>query len=180
MGERAETTYSGVLRELSLTDAPALLELIRSGAAAGLFLGDPSTLALADAESFILSALLTSGDDWRAVSAEGSFAGLIGLKDISRERAEFCIALTEEARHTGLARAAAAELLCDAFSAIDGPERVFMYTRADNAATRGFNRAMGFRPQPPEAEAESGAAEMSWYGIGRAEFLARHQAENSR
>lgn len=180
MGERAETTYSGVLRELSLTDAPALLELIRSGAAAGLFLGDPSSLTLADAESFILSALLTAGDDWRAVSADGSFAGLIGLKDISRDKAEFCIALTESARGTGLARAAAAELLYDAFSANDGPERVFMYTLPGNAATCGFNRAMGFRPQPPEAETDANTAEMSWYGIGRAEFLARHQAENSR
>ena len=182
MGERAAASYVGsVLRELELSDAPALLELVQSGAAAGLFLGDGSALTLADAENFILSALLTVGDDWRAVCSDGQFAGLIGLKDISREKAEFCIALTKEARGAGLARAAAAELLNDAFAAPEGPERVFMYTRADNAVTRGFNRAMGFRAQPPEAEAEAGTADMIWYGVSRGEFLAEYgAAKNSR
>ena len=107
----------------------------------------------------------------------GAFLGLIGLKDMSPQRAEFCIALTPDARGKGLARAAAQHLLYEAFSREDGPERVFMYTRPDNDATCGFNRAMGFRPQAPEADAAEETAALNWYGVSREEFLAAGQPE---
>lgn len=161
------------LRPLEPEDAPALLALLRSGAAEGLFSGEAADLTLSHVQNFILAALLTAGDDFRAVSDEkGSFLGLIGLKDMSPERAEFCIALAPEARGRGLARAAAEQLLREAFCEDGGPGRVFMYTRPDNAETCGFNRAMGFRPQPPEADAAPETLALNWYGIGREEFMA--------
>ena len=161
------------LRDLTPADAPALLALLQSGAAEGLFSGDAAGLTLGHVQNFILAATLTAGDDFRAVSdEEGAFLGLIGLKDMSPQRAEFCIALTPDARGKGLARAAAQHLLYEAFSREDGPERVFMYTRPDNDATCGFNRAMGFWPQAPEADAAEETAALNWYGVSREEFLA--------
>lgn len=162
------------LRQLEPADAPALLALLQSGAEAGLFSGDAAGLTLEHMQNFILAALLTAGDDFRAVSdGSGAFLGLIGLKDASPQRAEFCIALAPEARGRGLARAAAEQLLREAFSEAGGPERVFMYTRPDNAETNGFNRAMGFRPQAPEADAAAETLSLNWYGVGREDFLAR-------
>ena len=76
-----------------------------------------------------------------------------------------------------LARAAARQLLREAFSEDGGPERVFMYTRPDNAVTCGFNRAMGFRPQAPEADAAPETLSLNWYGGSREEFLAAGQPE---
>ena len=161
------------LRQLEPSDAPDLLALVREGTAAGLFSGDAADLTLEHVQNFILAALLLAGDDFRAVSDEsGSFLGLIGLKDMGPERAEFCIALAPAARGKGLARAAAEQLLRETFSEDGGPRRVFMYTRPDNAETCGFNRAMGFRPQDPEADAAPETLALNWYGIGREEFLA--------
>ena len=161
------------LRDLTPEDGPALLALLQSGAAEGLFSGEAADLTVEHMQNFILAASITAGDDYRAVSdEEGAFLGLIGLKDMSPQRAEFCIALTPDARGKGLARAAAQQLLYEAFSREDGPERVFMYTRPDNDATCGFNRAMGFRPQAPEADAAEETAALNWYGVSREEFLA--------
>ncbi len=166
------------LRQLQPEDAPALLALLREGQAEGLFSGDAADLTLGHVQNFILAATLTAGDDFRAVSdEEGAFLGLIGLKDMSPERAEFCIALAPAARGKGLARAAARQLLREAFSEDGGPERVFMYTRPDNAVTCGFNRAMGFRPQAPEADAAPETLSLNWYGVSREEFLAAGQPE---
>lgn len=166
----AEQTF---LRELEPEDGPALLELLRGEAEAGRLAGDGDALTPEDVQLFILSARLTAGDDYRAVcGGDGGFLGLIGLKDISPERAEFCIALAPEARGRGLARAAAEQLLREAFCEDGGPGRVFMYTRPDNAETCGFNQAMGFRPQDPEADAAPETLALNWYGIGREEFLA--------
>ena len=162
------------LRELRPEDAPALFELIREEAAAGRLSGGGAELELRDAELFILSALLTAGDDYRAVcDGEGRFLGLIGLKDICPERAEFRIALTREGRGRGLARAATEELLRQAFSRPEPPERIFMYTRPDNEETNGFNRALGFRRQEPEADAPADVRDLNWYGLTRPEFLSR-------
>ena len=161
------------LRQLEPEDASPLLALLRSGAAAGLFSGDAEDLTLSHAQNFILSALLTAGDDFRAVSdGTGAFLGLIGLKDMSPERAEFCVALLPEARRRGLGRGAAEQLLQEAFSGDGAPARVFMYTRPDNEATNAFNLALGFRRQEPEADAPDGTAAMNWYGVSREEFMA--------
>lgn len=167
----AEQTF---LRELEPKDGPALLELLRGEAEAGRLAGDGDALTPEDVQLFILSARLTAGDDYRAVcGGDGGFLGLIGLKDISPERAEFCIALRPEGRGRGVARAAARALLEQAFADPQGPERVFMYTRPDNGATNGFNRAMGFRRQEPEADAPPETRELNWYGISRQDFRAR-------
>lgn len=166
----------GPLRQLLPEDGPSLLELLRREAEAGRLAGESGELTPEGVQLFILSALLTVGDDFRAVSDDrGRFLGLVGLKDISREKAEFCIVLEPDARGTGLARIAAGQLLREAFSQPEGPERIFMYTRPDNAATCGFNRAMGFRRQEPEADAAPGTEKLNWYGISREEFLSGRQ-----
>ena len=172
MSKRQEAD-APLLRPLRPEDEAALLELVRAEAEAGRLAGG-GELTAADVQNFILAALLTAGDDYRAVCGpEGELAGLIGLRELSPERAEFCIALRPAYRGQGLARPAAEQLLREAFSGADGPRRVYMFTRPDNQAANGFNRALGFRRQEPEADAAPGTAGLNWYGISREEFLRR-------
>lgn len=164
------------IRQLSMKDAPFMLEWMTDPDITRFFRFDESRVTLESCIEYIESSSnRKDAVHFAIVDENDEYLGTISLKnlDLGRRCAEYAISTRKKAHGTGAAMQATRLILQYAFETL-GLKRVYLNVLAENGRANAFYRKAGFRFAREEPEALELRGEMktlNWYEIEKEEVL---------
>lgn len=168
------------LRELSVKDAPLMLEWMHDPDIQKFFKKDMLAKTILDAEQFCSDAILSgtpcTGDSlhFAIVNEADEYLGTISLKniDVEHKNAEYAISTRKKAHGKNIAYEATLLLMDKAFFHY-GLHRIYLNVLSNNIAAIKLYKRCGFRFEGEFREhfaIDEKYADLCWYGIIKDEF----------